>query len=279
MPNNYYTEKDIQELREKHKEELEQYRIEEERRNNESIAYRCHEYRKFIQEALGFTLGSDVMLDLSTFQKGVEFIKRLVQLYEGCHDESDLGVYLYNLEIELYGDPYQTRFDAFDIAVSQETINRLINKSTTDRRAFDKLLIFASNKIGDRNGLDRFPGLAKFVRKFLIDQLLPDNKKQHPCPPSERATTSTHARDVAIAFGVRLLEYYGWQASRNIRQEINGIKTTMDECCAEGGTAVDAAGCATNLGYSTVDNIYQRHKDDMLLSPKNLSKKKGRKMR
>ena len=279
MPNNYHTEKDIQEVREKHKEELEQYRIEDERRNNESIAYRCHEYRKFNQAAMGFVLGSDVKLDLSDFQKGVEFIERLVRLYVGCHDESDLGVYLYHLEIELYGDPYQTRFDAIDIPVSQETINRLINKSTTDRRAFDKLLMFASNEMKNPNDLVRFPELVTFLRKYLTDQLLPDNKKQHPCPPSERATTPTHARDVAIAYGVRLLEYYGWQASRNISQKINGIKTTVDKCSAKGGTAVDAAGCATNLGYSTVDNIYHRHKDDGLSSPKHQSKKKGRKMR
>ena len=279
MPNDYCTEKHIQGLSEKQKEELEQYRIEDERRNNESIAYRCHEYRKFNQAAMGFVLGSDVKLDLSDFQKGVEFIERLVRLYVGCHDESDLGVYLYHLEIELYGDPYQTRFDAIDIPVSQETINRLINKSTTDRRAFDKLLMFASNEMKNPNDLVRFPELVTFLRKYLTDQLLPDNKKQYPCPPSERATTSTHARNVAIAYGVHLLACYRWQASRNISQKINGIKTTMDECCAEGGTAVDAAGCATNLGFSTVDNIYQQHKDVKLLSPEIMSKIRGRKMR
>ena len=279
MPNDYCTEKHIQGLSEKQKEELEQYRIEDERRNNESIAYRCHEYRKFNQAAMGFVLGSDVKLDLSDFQKGVEFIERLVRLYVGCHDESDLGVYLYHLEIELYGDPYQTRFDAIDIPVSQETINRLINKSTTDRRAFDKLLMFASNEMKNPNDLVRFPELVTFLRKYLTDQLLPDNKKQYPCPPSKRATTSTHARNVAIAYGVHLLACYRWQASRNITQEINGIKTKMDECCAEGGTAVDAAGCAMNLGFSTVDNIYQQHKDVKLLSPEIMSKIRGRKMR
>ena len=279
MPNDYCTEKDMEEIYEKHKEELEQYRIEYERRNNESIAYRRHEYRKFNQAAMGFILGSDVMLDLSTFQRGVEFIKRLVSLYVGCHDESDLGVYLYNLEIKLYGDPYQKQFDAVDIPVSQETINGLINKSTTDRRAFDTLLMFASNTMRNPKDLDRFPGLQGFLRKFLIDQLLPDNKKQYPCPPSKRATTSTHARNVAIAYGVHLLACYGWQASRNKTQEINGIKTKMDECCAEGGTAVDAAGCAMNLGFSTVDNICQQHKDVKLLSPEIMSKIRGRKMR
>ena len=266
MPNDKLTKKELEEA-------VERLRAEQERRDNEYVPYRRHKYREFIQEVLG------VKCDVGSFQKGVDFIKRLVQLYISCNDESDLDVYLYILEMELYGDPYQKRFDLFDTPVDVEKINWLVEESTKDRRALDTLLIFASENIQDEKFLPRYPKLAEFLSEYLSDQLLPDDKKKRPCPPSDRPRKSTHARDVAIAFGIRILEYAGWQASRNITQVINGTGTKLDKCCAEGGTAVDAAGCATNLGFSTVDNIYQRHKDDMLLSPKGVLKIKGRKMR
>ena len=265
MANDKLTEKEIEET-------AERLRAGQKGIENEHVPDRRREYREFIQEVMG------IKCDVGTFQKGVDFIKRLVPLYIGCHDESDVNVYVYNLKIEIFGDPYQKQFDLFEFPVSKESINRLIRESTRDRRAFDTLIIFASEKIQDSHFSCQYPELAEFLSEYLSDQLLPDNKKKRPCPPSKRPRKSTHARDVAIAFGIRILEYYRWQASRNITQVIDGTETKLDKCCAEGGTAVDAAGCATNLGFSTIDNIYQQHKDDMLLSPKGVLKIKGRKM-
>ena len=174
-------------------------------------------------------------MDKTEFDKGVEIARQVMADFkEQCMQTGSYeGMYAawherIALELHQQLPPCDFIFSAAP----------LIRRSKTDKVAWNALKGLA------RIYLDADVLPPNDLKQWILDVL--DGKL--PTPTGKQPDPEILIRNGGAMLAVKTLVDMGWQASRN--------KGRLNRCCAEGGSAVDAVGDALNLGFSTMDNIW-----------------------